>query len=425
MRADTRTAVYPSLRTPTSHDAPAPPRRGWFRVGGNIYALGMTSLLTDVSSEMVNAILPIYLLFQLNLTPLEFGIVNGIYAGIAGIARIWGGLISDRRQKYKEVAGAGYAVSTFCKLGLIAAGNAVVPASAVLFLDRVGKGIRTSPRDALISLSVVKARLGEAFGVHRTLDTTGALLGPIVAFWVLDAAPRSYDAVFVISFLFGVLGLGVLICFVRNRNPAAGPSYRPHVALRSALGLLREPRVRAVMTAAVLLALFTIGDAFVYLTFQNTTEFTTKYFPLLYVGTALIYLLLAVPIGRLADRIGRGRVFVVGQLFLVGAYALLLLDNPGPAALVALLALLGVYYAATDGVLMALASAILPEDLRTSGIALLTTGIAVAQLVASIAFGAMWGWIGPQQAVLVFTIGLIATTALSAALLAANRELKV
>jgi MFS family permease len=394
-------------------------------VGGNVVALGMTSLLTDVSSEMVNAILPVYLVFQLRFSPLQFGIFNGIYTGIAGIARIWGGLISDRRHKYKEVAGVGYGMSTLCKLGLIAAGTSAVPASGVLFVDRIGKGLRTAPRDALISLSVTTSRLGEAFGVHRTLDTAGALLGPIVAFWVLDAAPRAYDAVFVISFLFGVMGLGVLIFFVRNRTATAEPRYRRHVALRAALGLLREPRVRAVMVAAVLLALFTMGDAFVYLTFQHTTDFTTKFFPLLYVGTALIYLLLAVPIGRFADRVGRGRVFVGGQLFLVGAYALLLLQNPGPAALLAILALLGTYYAATDGVLMALASAILPEDLRTSGIALLTTAIAVSQLVASVLFGAMWGWIGPQQAVLVFAIGLMVTTALSAALLAANRELRV
>ena len=425
MRVDTRTAVYPSLRTPASVDTPTPLRRGWFRVGGNVIALGTTSLLTDISSEMVNAILPVYLVFQLRFTPLQFGIFNGIYAGIAGIARIWGALIADRRHTYKEVAGVGYLTSTLCKLGLIAAGTAAIPTSGILFLDRVGKGIRTAPRDALISLSVVKARLGEAFGVHRAMDTTGALIGPVVAFWILDTVPRAYDAVFVVSFLFGVLGIGVLVIFVRNRTPATGPRYRPHVALRVALGLFREPRVRAVLVAAVMLGLFTMGDAFVYLTFQHTTSFTTKFFPLLYVGTALIYLLLAVPMGRLADRIGRGRVFLGGQLFLVGAYALLLLQNPGPAALIAILAMLGTYYAATDGVLMALASAILPEDLRTSGIALLTTAIAIAQLVASIAFGAMWGWIGPEQAVLVFTIGLVVVTGLSSALLAANREIAI
>src|SRR5664279_374806 len=101
MRVDTRTAVYPSLRTPASEDAPTPLRRGWFRVGGNVVALGTTSLLTDISSEMVNAILPVYLVFQLRFTPLQFGIFNGIYAGIAGIARIWGALIADRRHKYK------------------------------------------------------------------------------------------------------------------------------------------------------------------------------------------------------------------------------------------------------------------------------------------------------------------------------------
>ncbi len=333
MRVDSRTAVYPSLRTPASEDTPTRLRRGWFRVGGNVIALGTTSLLTDISSEMVNAILPIYLVFHLRFTPLQFGIFNGIYAGIAGIARIWGALIADRRHRYKEVAGVGYVTSTLCKLGLIAAGTAAIPTSGILFLDRVGKGIRTAPRDALISLSVVSARLGEAFGVHRAMDTTGALIGPVVAFWILDTVPRAYDAVFVVSFLFGVLGIGVLVIFVRNRTPAAGPRYRPHVALRAALGLFREARVRAVLIAAVMLGLFTMGDAFVYLTFQHTTSFTTKFFPLLYVGTALIYLLLAVPMGRLADRIGRGRVFLGGQLFLVGAYALLLLQNPGPAAL--------------------------------------------------------------------------------------------
>jgi hypothetical protein len=90
MRADTGAAVYPSLRTPSVEDAPAPPRRGWFRVGSNVIGLGMTSLLTDVSSEMVNAILPVYLVFQLRFSPLQFGSFNGIYTGIAGIARIWG-----------------------------------------------------------------------------------------------------------------------------------------------------------------------------------------------------------------------------------------------------------------------------------------------------------------------------------------------
>ena len=402
--------VYPSIRSPEPDRAGPGPEgadvvseRGRFRVGSNVIAIGMTSLVTDISSEMVNAILPLYLVFQLRMSPLAFGVFNGLYQGVAGVVRISGGIASDRRHRYKEVAGVGYGISLAAKLGLLAVGQAALPAAGILMIDRIGKGIRTSPRDALISLSAPVHRLAEAFGVHRTLDTTGALLGPVLAYLILTARPDDYDAVFVLSFLIGVVGLGVLVCFVGNRRPDLSTLHdRVRPSLRTAASLLADRAFRRLVVASAVLAAATIGDAFVYLTFQRQSDFTTQYFPLLYVGTAFAYLALAIPFGRIADRVGRSRVFLMGYLALGGAYLMLLVPSPGGAALIAVLGLLGVFYAATDGVLIAMVSVVVPDELRTSGIALLTTVTAVAGFVASVAFGAWWTWHGPVASVQLF-----------------------
>ena len=125
----------------------------WSGVGPNVFFLGLTSFLTDISSEMVASILPIYMVFVLRLTPLQIGVVDGLYQGAAALARLAGGLFADRWRRNREVAAAGYGLSALCKLGLLAVGSAWGPLSGVIALDRVGKGLRTAPRDALISLS--------------------------------------------------------------------------------------------------------------------------------------------------------------------------------------------------------------------------------------------------------------------------------
>jgi MFS family permease len=142
-----------------------------------------------------------------------------------------------------------------------------------------------------------------------------------------------------------------------------------------------------------------------------------RFFPLLYVGTAMAYLVLALPLGRLADRIGPTRVFVAGQALLLVVDAILLQTDPGPAALVVMLAALGVYYAATDGILAAVASAILPTEVRTSGLAFLGAVMALAAFAASVGFGAVWGWKGPTFAVSAFLVGLVLALALAVTLL--------
>jgi MFS family permease len=390
------------------------------RVDPNVVSLGFTSLLTDISSEMVNAVLPLYLMFTLGFSPLQFGLFDGTYQGMSGLLRIAGGVAADKRRRYKEVAGFGYALSAFCKLGLLVT-RAWGPTTAVLLADRTGKGVRTAPRDALISLSSRQERLGEAFGVHRALDTAGALLGPVLAFVLLGFAPGAYDAIFVTSFCAALLGLSVLVLFVRNRRPDSAPG-AAIASWRTAAGLLRIPRFRRLVLAGAVLGLATISDAFLYLVLSRQVDMPSRPFPLLFVGTALAYLVLAVPLGRLADRVGRARVFLAGHVLLGSAYVVLATAGPGSVSVLVFLALLGSYYAATDGVLMALTTTALPAQLRSSGMAVLTTVTALARFAAALLFGLLWTWRGPGGAVTVFVAGLAVALPLAAGLVFRDRE---
>ena len=417
--------MYSSVRDRPDAAAPAAPgdgsrRPGSRRVPANVVALGLTSMFTDVSSEMVNAVLPVYLVFQLGWSPLQFGLFDGAYQGITGLLRIAGGIVADRRGRYKEVAGLGYALSAICKLGLLAS-QAWFLTTGVLLADRTGKGLRTAPRDALISLSSPKERLAESFGVHRALDTAGALLGPVVAFILLGLVPRAYDAVFVTSFCVALIGLGILFCFVRNRAPAA-PSEGSRPSWRAAVGLLGMARFRRLVLAGGLLGAVTVSDAFIYLVFSQRVDMPSRPFPLLFVGTALSYLVLAVPLGRLADRIGRAPVFLAGYVLLAATYGVLSLAGPGWPTVVLLLGLLGAYYAATDGVLMAMTSAAVPAHLRSSGLAVLTTVSASTRILGSVLFGLLWTWRGAGGAVAVFLAGLVLALPLARGLLSTERQ---
>src|SRR6201746_2609485 len=168
----------------------------------NVVMLGLVSLLTDVSSEMVATVLPLYLVFTLGASPLVFGAIDGTYRGAAALVQVASGLASDRWRRPKEVAGVGYGSSAVGKVALVAAGNTIGGIGAIVAFDRIGKGIRTAPRDALISLSSTRDNLATSFGVHRALDSVGAFLGPLVAFGILLAAPARFDAVFFVSTLF-------------------------------------------------------------------------------------------------------------------------------------------------------------------------------------------------------------------------------
>ncbi|MEV0637425.1 MFS transporter [Streptomyces sp. NPDC050619] len=562
------------------------------KVAPVVLVLGTVSLITDISSEMVTAVLPLYLVSTLGFTPLLFGTLDGVYNGAGALVQLTGGHLADRVRNHKLMAGLGYGLSALCKPLLLIA-SSLGALGTVLALDRTGKGLRTAPRDAMISLSTPPENQGRAFGVHRAMDTTGAMLGPLAAFLILSVATDGYDAVFGVSACVAALGVIVLVLFVPGREeraraggegartggggvraggagvraggvgaasegggaaaggasvwtdgggaradgaggaradgaggaradgasvptegagaraggvgvpaggagaatdragaraggagaaldgggvpaggagaatdragvraggggvpaggagaatdragaradragaaldgvgvPAGGAGAAPGAAsvadgkrpvrVREALALLRLPRLRALAGCAALLGLTTVSDAFVYLLLQRRAGIGEQWFTLLPLGTAVVFLLLAVPVGALADRIGRRTVFLTGHMGLLTAYALLLWAPATPALPFLVLALHGTFYAATDGVLPATLADIVPEQLRASGLAIVGTCQALARFCCSLAFGAAWTVWGDGPALAGAAIGLLCCAAVAGKLL--------
>lgn len=401
------------------------------KIPAAVLAFGVVSLLTDVSSESVAAVLPLYITAVLGMGPLAYGFIDGIYQGVSAAVRILGGWWSDSTKRPKWVAFVGYLASALSRIGLLfATGFAAI--TAVIAVDRLGKGLRTGPRDSLIATASDPGDLGRNFGVHRAMDTAGALAGPLLAFAVLAAIPLGlggYRAVFVFSLAFAVIGVMVLALVVPDLRTADGQASsraqrgRHRMALR--LADLSQPALRRVLAVAGLLGLVTVGDGFIYLSLSEAGSLATKYFPLLFVGTSAAYMVLAIPLGRVADRVGRARVFLVGHVILLGVYALTASGVGSGAWLVVLvLLLLGGFYAATDGVLAALATQSVPEESRASGIAAAQTVVALSRFVCSLGFGLLWELTGRESALWVMAaalaFGLVAAASLLRPLLMSN-----
>ncbi|MFZ3454198.1 MFS transporter [Arthrobacter sp. 7Tela_A1] len=380
-----------------------------FRLSPVIIWLGIVSLLTDVSSEAVAAVLPVYLTGALGLSILAYGFLDGLQQGISAVVRIAAGWTSDTLDRPKWVAAAGYGLSMAARAGLLFSASVGAVAS-VITMDRIGKGIRTAPRDALITTAAQPEHLARSFGVHRMLDTVGATAGPLLAFGILLVIPQGYSTVFVVSLGAAILGVAVMVLLVPNlrtrqaagrsepavtKSEPGGPA--PARPTRSqALRELNTPTVRRLLLAAGALSLLSVGDGFLYLLLLTSGGFNPVWFPLLFVGTNAAYLLMAIPLGRAADRWGRKKVFLLGHVGLLAAYACA--GFGGLGATVMCLFALGAFYAATDGVLAALMGGIVPARVRATGIAAAQTVVAVGRMLASSLFGVLWYALGPETA---------------------------
>lgn len=398
--------MYLSLSDWTSRKAAGPGRAQVvaFKASPTVIALGVVSMLTDISSESVAAVLPLYITSALGLSMVAYGFFEGMNQSISSVVRIAAGYAADRSHRPKPIAAAGYGLSMAARAGLLFA-TGFGGILAVIGLDRIGKGIRTAPRDAMIQRSSQPEHLARSFGLHRLLDTIGATLGPLLAFVVLLLVPGDYRMVFVISLGAAVLGVAVLALVVPDRRldapapsgpdvgkSAGAPSPKLRVLVRGPLG--------RVLLAAGFLGLVTIGDGFIYLALLERGQLDARWFPLMFVGTNVFFLLLAVPMGRLADKTSRAGIFVLGHLALAGAYLCAGAGNSLVFVLLAL-ALLGVFYAATDGVLAALAGQLAPAGATSTAIGTAQTVVAVARLVASTGFGVLWILLGSTGAMLI------------------------
>lgn len=364
----------------------------------NLVLVGLASLLTDMSSEMVYPILPLFLTATLGASPRVLGLIEGIVEAVASLTRVMSGWISDVMGKRKPFAVGGYALSVLGKLSLyLAASWPLVLGGRVL--DRFGKGIRTAPRDALLAESVPEDQRGRAFGFHKAMDTFGAVLGVICAYLLLRAGHSELRTVLVWSLAPAALAV-VVLCFLRETGEGRhAASKRPRVKLTDAWH--RAPaRLRLFYLIVFLFALGGSSNQFLLLRARGM-GFSDANTILLYLVYNLTYLALSYPAGKLSDRIGRAPLLIAGYFIYAASYAgVAMVDHlPAPTTMIWwIFALYGTYIGLTDGVEKALVSDMSPSDARATFLGLHATITALGLFPASLIAGWLYETFSPSTA---------------------------
>ncbi len=355
----------------------------------NIIILGLTSLLTDVASEMVYPLLPLFLTSTLGASPAILGIVEGIAESTASILKVFSGYLSDRIGNRKGLAIVGYAGSTLGKVLLFIAGSWTVVLGGRV-IDRIGKGLRTAPRDALIAESSEEGKRGRAFGIHRAMDTLGAAMGVVIAYLFLAGGTTAYRDVFLWSLIPASIGVGLLFLV---RPVAATGSARPLPSFR--WGVLPR-RLRIFLLVALVFTLGNSSNTFLLLR-AGKLGFDPATVLLLYLVYNLTYALASYPAGHWSDFIGRkwllvGGYAVYGIVYLGFGFASV---EIGPWFVWGLFGLYGIYSGVTDGIEKAFVSDLAPADVRGTAIGLHATIVGAGLLPASLLAGELWTAFGP------------------------------
>ena len=365
--------------------------------------MGLTSLLTDVSTEMVYPLLPLFLTTKLGATPAIVGLIEGIAESVASLLKVFSGAISDKVGRRKPLTVAGYSLSTLGKLFLITAGSwHAILAGRVM--DRFGKGVRTAPRDALIAESSEKHKMGAAFGLHRFMDTMGASIGIALGYLLLTRFRGDYRAVFAISIVPAALGVACLT-FVKEK----GNAERQSRSLKLNWASL-DPKLRLFLLVAFLFTLGNSSNQFLLLRAQNL-GYSAEQVILLYLAYNLVYTAFAYPAGKISDKVGRRLLLVLGYMF----YGIVYLGFAFASArwMLPLFALYGLYIAFTEGVEKALVADIAPANQKATLIGLHATLVGIGLLPASALAGLLWNTFGPKAPFLFGGVtGLTASIAL-------------
>ena len=360
-----------------------------------VWALGFVSLLMDVSSELIHSLLPLFMVTVLGTSMLAVGLMEGLAEATALIVRVFSGAISDWVGRRKPLAVLGYGLGAASKpLFALASSTGVVLAARLI--DRVGKGIRGAPRDALIADIAPREIHGAAFGLRQSLDTVGAFLGPLLAIGLMLLWANDFRAVFWVAVVPGVLAVAVLVFGVRE-PPAPARQRRGFPIRRENLRRLGG----AYWWVVVLGGVFTLArfsEAFLVLRAQQG-GLALALAPLVLVAMNVVYSLGAYPFGRLADRVSRQSLLAWGLVVLIAADVLLAVAGSG-VLLWAGIALWGLHMAMTQGLLAAMVAGAAPPDLRGTAFGFFNLASGVALLAASVLAGWLWDALGPA-----FTFG--------------------
>lgn len=355
--------------------------------------LALVSLLTDISSEMVYPLNPVFLTRVLGAPAWTVGLIEGIAESTASLLKLYSGWLSDRAGKRKPFAVAGYGLAAVSKplIALAATWEHVLGAR---FLDRVGKGLRTAPRDALITENCAPEQRGRAFGFHRSMDTTGAVLGPLLGFWFLHHFPGHFRWLYGLAFIPAFLGVVALLFFVRERGAAvtAGKSEPPRLSLR----LLRDlsPEYRSYLMIVGLFGLGNSSDAFLLLRAQSVGVGADKML-LLYALFNVVEASLGYTAGGLSDKMGRRPLIAAGYAVFALVYlGFALVQNA--AMMWVLFPLYGLYYTLTQGVQKALAADLSHPDRRGAELGAFHMLVGLAALPASLVAGWLYSHVAVQ-----------------------------
>lgn len=364
----------------------------WRQIPKGVWALGFVSLLMDVSSEMIHALLPVYLVVGLGASALTVGIIEGIAEATASITKIFSGALSDRLGKRKVLATVGYGLAAFTKPVFPLAAS-VAWLVAARFVDRVGKGIRGAPRDALVAdLSPPRLR-GASFGLRQSLDTVGAFVGPLAAIGLMWLFADDFVSVFWVAVVPAFLALGLILFAVHEPKRPAGLRKVRMPLSRAELARLGPAYWWIVIVAAVF-ALARFSEAFLILRAQ-VAGLELMMVPAVLVVMNVAYAASAYPAGALSDRVDRVTILVVGLAFLIAA-DLLLAFVPSLTGLAAGVVLWGLHMGFTQGLLATLVADAAPAELRGTAYGMFNLVTGIALLAASVVAGALWDAVGPE-----------------------------
>lgn len=356
-----------------------------------VWALGFVSMLMDVSSEMIHALLPIYMVAVLGTSVLAVGIIEGIAEATASITKVFSGALSDRLGKRKLLAVVGYGLGAITKPVFPLAGTLGWLVGA-RFVDRIGKGIRGAPRDALVADLTPAHLRGAGFGLRQTLDTFGAFLGPVLAIALMGLTAGNFQLVFWVAVIPAFLAVLVLVVVVKEPVRAAVRVVRAPLSRRE---LARLPATYwSVVAVSVVFTLARFSEAFLLLRAESL-GLPLMWTPAVLVVMALAFSASAYPAGVLSDRVGRTGVLAAG-LVLLAVADLVLAYASGLTGLLAGVALWGLHMGFTQGVFAAMVADTAPAELRGTAFGMYNLLTGVALLVASVLAGALWDWAGPQ-----------------------------
>jgi len=366
--------------------------KGVLGLSRTVILLGFVSLLTDLSSDMLIPLIPIFLTTTIGAPVWALGLIEGVSESIASILRIYAGWLSDRFGRPKLLATSGYGLSSFAKPFLAIATN-WFHVFAVRVADRFGKGVRSAPRDVIITETTAPEIRGRAFGFHRTMDTTGAVLGPLVAYAILLAFQgdngNAYRTVFLIGAVPALVAVAILGIFIPEKPKEARPMQPPKVKWSTFSRQLKH--------FLLIVAVFSVGnssDAFLIIRATNVGVEVENVL-LIYALFNLVSAIFSLPAGIASDKVGRGPLLLSGFIVFIATYLGFAMAST-PLVVWILFSVYGLYVGLTAGVLRAYAADVAPAELRGTAIGAYYTVEGISLLAASTIAGLLWTYISPS-----------------------------